>query len=290
MDNTLSEIINVFMRYGSGEVYSLADTFAIIDNPSFNIMPNHPYRSPLSVALYCHSGSAKGRVNTTVYDMEANGFFIVQSGQITELIDTSDDFSASYILMTDSFTEHLGIGNTFSLRSVVAQRPYIRLEGRGQSALEAYLSMCRSLIPEQSNPNRLEILTLLTRAFFLGLGYFLHDVESKSDNRQTELTEQFIALVEHHYRTHRELSFYAEQMGLTPKHISLTVKASSGKSATEWIEKYVTLDAMTQLLSTNKSIKQIAYDLNFASQSLFGKYFRRVTGISPATYRAQNSQ
>jgi AraC-like DNA-binding protein len=72
---------------------------------------------------------------------------------------------------------------------------------------------------------------------------------------------------------------------LTPKHISLVVKRSSGKSATEWIEKYVILDAITQLTSTDKSIKEIAYNLGFPSQSFFGKYICRVVGTSPAEYR-----
>ena len=77
-------------------------------------------------------------------------------------------------------------------------------------------------------------------------------------------------------------------MGLTAKYLSTVVKQSSGKSAVEWIEKYVTLDAITQLTSTSRTIKEIAYDLNFPSQSFFGKYFCRVVGVSPAKYRSEH--
>jgi AraC-like DNA-binding protein len=55
----------------------------------------------------------------------------------------------------------------------------------------------------------------------------------------------------------------------------------------EWIERYVTLDAIAQLTSTDRSIKYIAYDLNFPSLSFFGKYFTRVVGLSPSAYRAE---
>ena len=65
----------------------------------------------------------------------------------------------------------------------------------------------------------------------------------------------------------------------------MVVKQSSGKSAMEWIEKYVILDATVQLTSTDRTIKEIAYDLHFPSQSFFGKYFCRVVGISPIAYR-----
>ncbi len=148
--------------------------------------------------------------------------------------------------------------------------------------------MCRATISEQSNPHHLEIIRLLTRAFFLGFGYFMHEQESEEPSRNQQLTQEFIRLVEANYKVHRDLRFYADRMGLTAKYISTIVKLSSGKSATEWIEKYVTLDAITQLHSTSKTVKEIAYDLGFPSQSCFGKYFCRVVGLSPAAYRVEH--
>ena len=293
MSTTLTDTLNLYVESTRQcEVYSVGDDFSIIDNPSFAILPNHPYRSPLVAALFCTRGRAAGRVNTTIYSIDPGGFMVVLPGQITELINQSEDFEATYVLMTESFTGSLGIGNTFNLGEVVARNPYTFLEGRAREALECYLSMCRNLIPEERNPHRVEILRLLTRAFFLGLGYFIHPMEEAESrgNRQAELTNEFVKLVEDNYREHRDLKFYADAMGLTPKHISTVVKASSGKSAVEWIEKYVILDAQTQLISTDRTIKEIAYDLNFPSQSFFGKYFCRVVGISPAAYRNKENE
>ena len=152
--------------------------------------------------------------------------------------------------------------------------------------------MVKNTITIEANPNRLEIVQLITRAFFLGLGYFLHekDKADKVDNHQVKLTSEFLKLVEANYREHRDLKFYSERMGLTPKYISTVIKASSERSAMEWIERYVTLDAIAQLTSTDRSIKYIAYDLNFPSLSFFGKYFTRVVGLSPSAYRAEHKK
>ena len=210
---------------------------------------------------------------------------IVLPGQITEMTDLSHDFYATYIIMSESFAESLGIGNTFSLSNIIASSPYILLEDRAREALESYMSMCKNTIQEERNPNRLDIIRLLTRAFFLGLGYFIHKVEQSASRRCDEVTKTFISLVEQHYIKHRELSFYAERLNLTSKHLSRAVKKASGKSATEWIEKYVILDAITQLLSSSLTIKEIAYRLNFPSQSCFGKFFYRIMGVSPLSYR-----
>ena len=293
MDNQLHDIFKHYIdNVNKTFIYAVDGEYAIIDNPTFSIVPNHPYRNPLNIGVYCTSGSGKGRINTKVFDLTQNSLMIVMPGQITELIDVSEDFNATYIIMTDIFTNSLGIGNTFSLKQVVASSPYIYLEERAKDSLENYLTMCRNLIPQKSNPHRLEILQLLTRAFFLGLGYFIHKVEELNnvESRSNEITKKFIELVEEHYSRHRELSFYAGKLNLTAKHLSRTVKETSGKHATEWIEKHVILDAITQLLSTNTSIKEIAYKLNFPSQSCFGKYFLRITGVSPATYRTQHKK
>jgi AraC-like DNA-binding protein len=293
MDNKLDDILKHYLNNANnGSIYVANGEYAIIDKPTFSIVPNHPYRNPLTVGVYCTSWSGKGRVNTKVFDLTQNSLMIVLPGQITELIDVSEDFSATYIIMTDSFINSLGIGNTFSLNQIVASSPYISLEERAKDSLENYLTMCRNLIPQESNPHRLEILQLLTRAFFLGLGYFIHKVEEQNNiaSRSNDVTKEFIELVEEHYTRHRELSFYANKLNITAKHLSRTVKETSGKHATEWIEKYVILDAITQLLSTKTSIKEIAYRLNFPSQSCFGKYFQRIAGVSPAAYRAQHKK
>ena len=285
---TLSKLLEQFIGQSNISTYLIDDYFAIIDNPKFAILPNHPYRNPLVVAVYCTSGEGKGRVNTNIYDLQCHSMMIVLPGQITELIDLSDDFRATYIIMSEEFVSSLGIGNTFSLGSIVAASPKTVLQDRAKEAFESYISMCCNLIPVEKNPNRLEILQLLTKAFFLGLGYFLHDTNPKTNSRNDELTTTFIKLVEMNYTKHRELNFYAEQLNITNKHLSRVVKQTSGKSAMEWIEKHVILDAVSQLLSSNVSVKEIAYRLNFPSQSCFGKYFYRVVGVSPSVYREQH--
>lgn len=74
-------------------------------------------------------------------------------------------------------------------------------------------------------------------------------------------------------------------MEVTPKHLSRTVKAQTGYTAVEWIERFVILEAKVLLKSSNLNIQQIADELNFPSQSFFGKYFKKFTGMSPKEFR-----
>jgi AraC-like DNA-binding protein len=104
-------------------------------------------------------------------------------------------------------------------------------------------------------------------------------------SKQGRMSEQFLYLVQENFREHRFLDFYAKKLEITAKHLSRTVKNQTGYTAVEWIERYVILEAKVLLKSSNLNIQQISDELNFPSQSFFGKYFKKLTGLSPKEYR-----
>ena len=110
--------------------------------------------------------------------------------------------------------------------------------------------------------------------------------ESKK-NRQEIIFGKFITLLAQYHMSERSVTFYAEQLCITPKYFSSLVKKLSGKSAAQWIDNYVILEAKNLLKYSDMSIQEIAYRLNFSTQSFFGKYFKHQTGLSPTQYRTQ---
>ena len=72
---------------------------------------------------------------------------------------------------------------------------------------------------------------------------------------------------------------------MTPKYLSLLVKNVSNRTAGEWIDNYVVLEAKALLSSSTLSNQEISDRLNFTNQSFFGKYFKQHVGISPTEYR-----
>jgi YesN/AraC family two-component response regulator len=115
--------------------------------------------------------------------------------------------------------------------------------------------------------------------------FFQKRIDTTKQTRQSILVEKFTNLVRENYRQKREITFYANKLCLTSKYLSQVIKAVTGKSATNLIDDFVILEAKALLKSTNMTIQQISDELNFPSQSFFGKYFKRVTGLSPTVYR-----
>ena len=108
-----------------------------------------------------------------------------------------------------------------------------------------------------------------------------------NNNVKNGLIERFMELVYENYRTERLIGFYADKLCITPKYLSKLVKEHTGRSASDWIESHVILEARAMLQSSDMTIQQIATSLNFSNQSFFGKYFKRATGISPKQYRSK---
>ena len=104
-------------------------------------------------------------------------------------------------------------------------------------------------------------------------------------SRRDEIVSRFLQCVAENYRSHRELSFYATQLGLSLKYMSHVVFEHTGRHPARWIKDYVILDAKTMLRSGRYSIQQIADELNFPNQSFFGKYFKEAVGISPKKWK-----
>lgn len=105
-------------------------------------------------------------------------------------------------------------------------------------------------------------------------------------SRKESLVMGFSTLVQTQFRQQRNVQAYAEQLHVTPKYLTETVKEITGKTAGELIDHFVILESKRMISETQLSILQIAEELHFSDQSFFGKYFKRHAGYSPKEYRA----
>src|SRR5690606_22538331 len=102
-------------------------------------------------------------------------------------------------------------------------------------------------------------------------------------NPQTEATQdpnltifqEFITALEDNFRQEHSVSFYAEQIHMTPRQLSDIVKTCTGKTAKTLILERIILEAKRHLQHTNASIKEIAFALGFKDSSYFSKVFKQ---------------
>ena len=202
----------------------------------------------------------------------------------------SEDFEGLFIIMSQKFSDSLmpNAHERLPLHFSVRDNPVIPLNEESLNALITYFNMLKRVIQVKDHPHKIEIARHLTLAFSYGASVDFHNLADNTKKTHHEVfADKFLYLVQTHYKTQRGLEFYAEKLCVTPKHLSKVIKAASGKLPGELIDEYVTLEAKALLKSTNMTIQQISEELNFPDQSFFGKYFKRITGMSPKEYKVK---
>lgn len=121
----------------------------------------------------------------------------------------------------------------------------------------------------------------------------IHYVDTKGverfQSRKEEIFAKFVSEVMQNFKNERSVSFYAERLFVTPKHLSAVVKEITSHTAGELIDHYVIMEAKVMLAESSLTIQEVANKLNFANQSFFGKYFKHLTGYSPSEFRKKTS-
>ncbi|MCV9927288.1 helix-turn-helix domain-containing protein [Flavobacterium sp. LS1R49] len=146
-----------------------------------------------------------------------------------------------------------------------------------------------NLIQEATNTNTNHQAAIL-RSYLYILIYELDSIKEKISNSVTQnpLFEKFKEILFKEFSTHRTVTYYADQLNVTRKYLSEVIKSISGKTAGEWINDVVILEAKVLLQNKSLTINQISDTLNFTNQSVFGKFFKNHTGLSPMEYRKKD--
>ncbi|WP_426327247.1 helix-turn-helix domain-containing protein [Pedobacter sp. R-06] len=100
------------------------------------------------------------------------------------------------------------------------------------------------------------------------------------------LLKTFQAKINESYHELHEVGDYASMLNISAGHLSEVVKIQSGKPAIKHIHERLVLEAQRLLFHTEHSLKEITFDLGFSDTSYFNRFFKRETGVTPATYRA----
>jgi AraC-like DNA-binding protein len=106
---------------------------------------------------------------------------------------------------------------------------------------------------------------------------------SAQGGESTDKTSQFVKLLSQKLKNN--VAFYAETLNTTSQNLNAICNKVFGKTASEVIAEHIIREVKRQLLYTNKSISDIAYDLEFKDTSHFTKYFKRYTHTTPLQYK-----
>lgn len=241
-------------------------------------------------------GSLSLELNAERYDLGPKSFFAFSSSSVIKIINADWDTIDAYMLcLSIEFLQDMNINlNTIDF-SMMHQKPNPVIDNLNPIELKT-LTGYMELLSQSTTQSESIYTKNAARTLIQALMYQLMQVKWDHRDHQTGHTEacasrranyvtDFMRLVQIHHFHERSLTFYADRLFISPKYLSRIIKEATGRSAADWIDQFVLLEAKNMLRFSNKNIQQVAYALNFTTQSSFGKFFKHLAGMSPSDYQ-----
>lgn len=294
---TINEMSNV-VNYSS-EFAQMSDKYICWRMRSLNGDPIPPLAYPMrlrGMAIFmCLRGSLDIEINLVPYHVDAGTICVVSPRMLFALsnIDYSD-IDVRCLFVDLDFLSDVNIDlNAINVRPMIEHRsPVLKLTSDEVEIFESHISLLSLHACNDTGTvfKRNIARALIATALYNLLDFSFMRLDEVKDstptlNRRSLYVHDFLRLAHANYATHRSLDFYAEKLCISSKYLAVLVKEATGRSAVEWINEFVILEAKNLLRFSGKNIQQVAYTLNFANQSSFGKYFKHLTGQSPSQYQ-----
>ena len=288
--STNMDITTQNAKHTLGDSSFIDDDLVLFD--SFDMVPlsTEPRRVGCLFVAMCLEGSAQYTVDTKEYMVHKNDVIIVNEGQVIGNYMFSPDCKGVAIMSSiDFFAEIIKEVHEISQLFLLAySRPVFNLKQEKAEVFMSYFNNIRLRVDDKEHHFRKQLTMSLLKAMIYDIGNEIYQLQLSTDTKQTrgeKIFSDFILLLRNHFRHERRVNWYAQQLFITPKYLSESVKLVSKRTPNDWIDRYVIMEIRVLLRNSTLSIKEIAQELHFPNQSFLGKYFKEHVGVSPSKYR-----
>ena len=244
------------------------------------------YMSPnLTIALN-NSGSAQSYYDMNPVEFKERNIAVILPDHIISNNSISEDYKVTLILISRAFYEELVHRESFRDYLKYNTKPNFLLNEDQYQKVQTILNTLR-IIVESRHPKRHETLAnILDILFYALMRYRGEEKTERFVSHSTHLFNSFYNLLINNYHTYHKVDWYAQQLCLTPKHLSTSIRKTTNTSAAKWIDEVIILHAKRLLYTRHDmTVQQIAYELGFKENATFCRFFKDQTGLRPSEYR-----
>ncbi|MEP3836003.1 MAG: helix-turn-helix domain-containing protein [Algibacter sp.] len=273
----------------------LPQEFEIID---FDLLFNEfseeikkPHRAEFYQILWFQKGSPTHFVDFNPIKIKPNSLLFVNKNSV-QLFDNRTKFRGKAILFTDSFFCKTEIDTKF-LKSSILFNDLLSISQielpKNNSIIETVFGLLETELRNSKDNYQSDLLRNDLR------NLLLHSERERRKQDFIELKKDanleqalyFKTLLDDNFITQKRVSFYCQQMHLTPKRLNQATSKIFGKTPKNIIDDRVLLESKRLLAHTSESIKEISFSLGFEEPTNFIKYFKKHTNKTPVEFRAE---
>lgn len=247
------------------------------------------YKDYIAHAL-CMGGSCAFRFNDKDLRFSKGDLMIVRKGALIDNVACSDDFKVKTLYVATTFTSLCTPQSNYGTRSQFALllNPVMSLTDEQRFVCERDFRWIEYRLSQTGHKFYNELLINAVQSAILDFFDFHSTLKAESTitTSNASIMNRFLSMLEDGtYRRHREVTYYADALCVTPKYLSEISKRVSGFSANYWINRYTSIEIARRLRDKSLTFAQISDMLGFSSPAYFSRYVHRTLGMNPTQYR-----
>ena len=242
----------------------------------------------------CTAGEIHIEIDRQKYRVSTDSFLVAAPSTIVKFLRTSEDFMMKLLFFDKNFLIK-NISNPFIIEkmNLFSKGSYsiVKTTAKNSAQLQNLLEYLKKKSRKQGKFTE-EIIRTIIFNLLLETAEIVekeNDSQPEKEEGKKDLYLKFSKLIRENIREQRTVQFYADQLCVSNKYLIEIIKKASGKTPHEVIDETLLKEAYVMLGDPNKTISEIAFELQFNSASAFGRFFKKHTSLSPSEYRIQEN-
>ncbi|MDP5106603.1 MAG: helix-turn-helix domain-containing protein [Polaribacter sp.] len=270
--------------------YSYKDTFSV-STVQFEkaCTIDHAVQQNAYAIYWIQEGSGTYNIDFESYTFTDNVLFFLSPGQVFTV--DSEQIKTAYKLtfVRDFYciqTHDQEVACNGVLFNNIYETPFVKPCEKDTSKLNVILE---SLIEEfQYNETaQYDMLQSYLKQFIICAVRVKKENHVIKEDTETRLFKDFSLLVEQNFKTMHSVTEYAKRLGLSPKSITKHFQKLGTKTPSDFIKNRIVLEAKRQLIYTDKTVKEIAFELGFNDPAYFTRFFTKAISKSPLQFKKE---
>ena len=270
--------------------YSFKDTFSVsqVQFEKACTIDHQQQQNAYSI-YWIQEGSGTYNIDFKQYNFDDNVLFFLSPGQIFT-VDSEQIKTAYKLTFVSNFyciqTHDAEVACNGILFNNIYETPFVKPCAKETAKLNFILE---SLIEEfqQKETAQYDMLQSYLKQFIISAVRVQKENNLIKEDTETRLFKDFSLLVEQNYKTMHSVTDYANRLGISPKSITKHFKKTGSKTPSDFIKNRIILEAKRMLIYTDKTVKEIAFDLGFNDPAYFTRFFTKAILKSPLQFKKE---
>ncbi|EOR96754.1 Transcriptional regulator, AraC family [Arcticibacter svalbardensis MN12-7] len=271
------------------------DPFYISSGNSIFKLPEVTFRMDFYAVCICISGTIHLAIDNQEYDIIPNVLLISAPSTVVRFITVSDDFKMKLLFFEKTFLLKNNSNPFFIEKIALFSNTLYRIVPTDAIVSLRLLGLLAYLHEKTTVTGRFteDIIRTIIINLLLEIAEVIHinahtaiDFPNQSSDH---IFYKFNQLVQKEILNHQSITYYADKLFVSNKHLIKIVKKTSGKTPHHIMDENLLKEAYVMLGNPDVDITEIAYRLNFSSVSAFSRFFKKYAAFSPSEYKKQQT-